>query len=406
MPRSRRLPARDLALVATFAALIAALGLAPGPLRVRQTRAVTLQTLGVMLAGSLLGWRRGALAVALFLLLVACRAAAAERRAAAAWRLRLSQRRLPDRLPLRRRDDRLAGRADVAALPGLVGLRGQRRRRIVVVYLIGVPVLMQRTGLHLARRSGPARRSSCPATSARRSSPRSWRPACTAATRRWCRSASWSRPAVAEPPLLLAWRRRRRPDGRPLGRHSRCPAGRGARPVVARAAAGVRRAGTSPSAAADGRLGGDDLVLFTSGSSGRPRGVVRTVASWQASVAPADRADRHRPGGRGLAARQRDVDPEPVRRVARAARGGRRARAGGWPRDRRRADATALHAAPRVLAAAARPPSRALLPRVRTAVVAGAALPRALRRRAERLGWRLVEYYGAAELSFVAWRGG
>ena len=44
------------------------------------------------------------------------------------------------------------------------------------------------------------------------------------------------------------------------------------------------------------------------------------------------------------------------------------------------------------------------LPRLRVAVVAGAALPAALRRRVQALGWRLVEYYGAAELSFVAWR--
>jgi biotin transport system substrate-specific component len=60
---------RDLALVALFAALTAVLGLVPavsvGPVP------VTAQTLGVMLAGSVLGARRGFLALVLFLVLVA-----------------------------------------------------------------------------------------------------------------------------------------------------------------------------------------------------------------------------------------------------------------------------------------------------------------------------------------------
>lgn len=68
---SRRLPARDLALIATFAALIAVLGV-PGQLTLFGNAVpVTLQTLGVMLAGSILGWKRGALAVLVFLALVA-----------------------------------------------------------------------------------------------------------------------------------------------------------------------------------------------------------------------------------------------------------------------------------------------------------------------------------------------
>lgn len=65
------MPARDLALVATFAALIAVLGI-PGQLTVLGNAVpITLQTLGVMLAGSVLGWKRGALAVLVFLALVA-----------------------------------------------------------------------------------------------------------------------------------------------------------------------------------------------------------------------------------------------------------------------------------------------------------------------------------------------
>ena len=60
---------RDLAYVALFAAVIAVLGTLPavqvGPVP------ITAQTLGVMLAGSILGARRGFLAVLLFLVLVA-----------------------------------------------------------------------------------------------------------------------------------------------------------------------------------------------------------------------------------------------------------------------------------------------------------------------------------------------
>jgi biotin transport system substrate-specific component len=69
MPSSR-LPTRDLALVALFAALVAALGL-PGTFYLFGTAVpITAQTLGVMLAGSVLGARRGFLAVATFTVLV------------------------------------------------------------------------------------------------------------------------------------------------------------------------------------------------------------------------------------------------------------------------------------------------------------------------------------------------
>jgi biotin transport system substrate-specific component len=61
--------ARDLAQIAIFAALIAALGL-PGAITVGSTGVpITLQTLGVMLAGGILGARKGVLSVAVFLVL-------------------------------------------------------------------------------------------------------------------------------------------------------------------------------------------------------------------------------------------------------------------------------------------------------------------------------------------------
>jgi biotin transport system substrate-specific component len=59
----------DLTQAAVFAALIAALGL-PGTITIGPSGVpITLQTLGVMLAGAILGWRKGGLAVIIFALL-------------------------------------------------------------------------------------------------------------------------------------------------------------------------------------------------------------------------------------------------------------------------------------------------------------------------------------------------
>lgn len=67
--RFGRIESRDLTQAAVFAGLLAALGL-PGTLSLGPTGVpITLQTLGVMLAGSILGPRKGALAVALFTIL-------------------------------------------------------------------------------------------------------------------------------------------------------------------------------------------------------------------------------------------------------------------------------------------------------------------------------------------------
>ena len=67
----RRLSSRDLALVASFAALIAVLGLPGGIPVFGNAVPVTLQSMGIMLAGSILGWKRGALSVIVLLVLVA-----------------------------------------------------------------------------------------------------------------------------------------------------------------------------------------------------------------------------------------------------------------------------------------------------------------------------------------------
>jgi acetyl-CoA C-acetyltransferase len=151
----------------------------------------------------------------------------------------------------------------------------------------------------------------------------------------------------------------------------------------------------------DGRVGAGDLVLFTSGSTGRPRGVVRTAASWDASVAPLT-------GLTGIGPRDVVWLPGPLTSSL-FLYGAWHARAVGAATVAQPAppmEATALHAVPALLDRALEAAEAGALPRVRVAVVAGDALPEPLRARARSRGWRVVEYYGAAELSFVAWRDG
>ena len=68
---SGRSSARDLALIAIFAGIVAALGLIPALYPFGAAVPITAQSLGVMLAGAVLGARRGALALLVLLALVA-----------------------------------------------------------------------------------------------------------------------------------------------------------------------------------------------------------------------------------------------------------------------------------------------------------------------------------------------
>lgn len=68
---AKRFSARDLALIAVFAGIIAALGLIPAFYTPFSPVPITAQSLGILLAGAILGGRRGAAAVTLFVALVA-----------------------------------------------------------------------------------------------------------------------------------------------------------------------------------------------------------------------------------------------------------------------------------------------------------------------------------------------
>jgi len=62
---------RDIVLIALFAAIVAVLGIFPPITLPGLAVPITAQSLGVMLAGGILGAKRGALSIALFLVLVA-----------------------------------------------------------------------------------------------------------------------------------------------------------------------------------------------------------------------------------------------------------------------------------------------------------------------------------------------
>jgi biotin transport system substrate-specific component len=68
MAVSTKITLRDLSRIAIFAAIIAALTF-PGAIPLGTGVPITLQTLGVMLAGVVLGGYRGALAVTLYVVL-------------------------------------------------------------------------------------------------------------------------------------------------------------------------------------------------------------------------------------------------------------------------------------------------------------------------------------------------
>jgi len=134
------------------------------------------------------------------------------------------------------------------------------------------------------------------------------------------------------------------------------------------------------------------LLVMTSGTSGRPRAVLRTAESWTSSFPPFTRLT-------GLTPDDSVLLTGPLHATLHLFAAVHTLWLGAHLTDQPNA-ATAVHAVPTVLAdLLADPP-----PRLRTAVVAGAAVPPALEARASEVGIKMIEYYGAAELSFVGAR--
>lgn len=136
------------------------------------------------------------------------------------------------------------------------------------------------------------------------------------------------------------------------------------------------------------------LVVVTSGSSGHPRALARTLRSWSDSFSSlAELA--------GLTAADRVLLAGPLHSTLYLFAALHTLWLGAELTDRA-AEATAVHCVPMVLAGLLDdPPERGPL---RTAVVAGSALAAPLAARAAAHGVSVLEYYGAAELSFVAVR--
>lgn len=160
---------------------------------------------------------------------------------------------------------------------------------------------------------------------------------------------------------------------------------------------------------APGRAPGPLLALPTSGTTSAPRCVLRTAGSWDAALAPFTELAGTGPDdvawapGTGastltLWALWHALSTGVPALATGPWRGVPAGPAAVEVLDR----VTVLHAVPAVLADVLAARAAGGLPALRTAVVAGAALPAGLRRRASEAGVQVVEYYGAAELSFVA----
>ena len=136
---------------------------------------------------------------------------------------------------------------------------------------------------------------------------------------------------------------------------------------------------------------GTQLVLMTSGSSGTARPVARTLASWTSSFAPLAELIGARP------AEAVSVAVTGPLHVSMHLFAALHALWLGAVLTDERAGADIVHATPttlaRLVSVGARP---------KRAVVAGAALPADVRTSARTVGIAVTEYYGAAELSFVA----
>ncbi|MGI5290804.1 class I adenylate-forming enzyme family protein [Nonomuraea polychroma] len=141
-------------------------------------------------------------------------------------------------------------------------------------------------------------------------------------------------------------------------------------------------------------------ACFSSGSTGRPRAVVRTRASWTASFPHLDELAGIGPDDVVLVPGPLSSSLYAFAALHALATGATAVVPGRWPAGSLAAflkQATVMHLVPHLLPAVLAAPGA-----LRTAVAGGAALDPRWRAVAERAGVRVVSYYGATELSFVA----
>ncbi|WP_369374662.1 AMP-binding protein [Promicromonospora sp. Populi] len=143
-------------------------------------------------------------------------------------------------------------------------------------------------------------------------------------------------------------------------------------------------------------------ATLTSGTSGTPRVVLRTAASWDRSFGPVTELLTGRTTTDRTATDELIMLPSPpassltLFSMAHALAGGPQPVFPGDPAAR---EATLFHGTPQALRTLL---DAGALPRLRTALVGGSHLDTRLRADAESRGVRVLSYYGAAELSFVA----
>lgn len=144
-------------------------------------------------------------------------------------------------------------------------------------------------------------------------------------------------------------------------------------------------------------------ATFSSGSTGSPRVVLRSAASWSASFDAVTRLMELTPEDVVLLPSPL-VSSLSMFSIAHLDTVGATALlpAGGSPSARECGEATVLHGTPGALEGVLDLLDAGAPTRLRLALIGGAHLDAALRARAETAGIRVVSYYGAAELSFVA----